>query len=54
MQNADPTGELYWLMTTLADAEAAGEFVHILGHIPMGGGDCDHTWSHILNQIIVR
>ncbi|XP_050739102.1 sphingomyelin phosphodiesterase-like isoform X2 [Eriocheir sinensis] len=54
MENNDPVGELQWLVDTLAAAEAAGEVVHILGHIPPGGGDCDHIWSHIFSQIIAR
>lgn len=54
MDNIDPVEELQWLVDTLVVAEAAGEAVHILGHIPPGGGDCDHTWSHIFNQIVFR
>lgn len=54
MDNIDPVEELQWLVDTLLAAEAAGEAVHILGHIPPGGGDCDHTWSHIFNQIVFR
>lgn len=54
MENKDPTGQLQWLIDTLAAAEATGEIVHIIGHIPPGGGDCDHTWSHVFNQIISR
>lgn len=54
LENADPVGELQWLIDTLATAEASGELVHILGHIPPGGGDCDHIWSHVYTQIITR
>lgn len=54
MENNDPVGELLWLIETLAAAEAAGEAVHILGHIPPGAGDCDHIWSHVFSQIIAR
>ncbi|KAK3870502.1 hypothetical protein Pcinc_024280 [Petrolisthes cinctipes] len=54
LENADPVGELQWLINTLAAAEASGELVHILGHIPPGGGDCDHIWSHVYTQIITR
>ncbi|KAG0720315.1 Sphingomyelin phosphodiesterase [Chionoecetes opilio] len=54
INNEDPVGQLQWLVETLAAAEAAGEAVHILGHIPSGKGDCDHTWSHVFNQIVYR
>ena len=36
----DPLGELKWLIDELFKAEAAGEKVHILGHIPPGITDC--------------
>ena len=32
----DQDGQLHWLAETLLKAEAAGENVHILGHIPSG------------------
>lgn len=54
INNEDPVEELQWLVETLAAAEAVGEAVHILGHIPSGGGDCEHTWSHVFNQIVYR
>lgn len=54
LDNEDPVQELQWLLETLAAAEASGEVVHLLGHIPPGNSDCDHTWSHVFNQIIVR
>eukprot|EP00824_Muranothrix_gubernata_P024492 TRINITY_DN722_c1_g1_i1.p1 TRINITY_DN722_c1_g1~~TRINITY_DN722_c1_g1_i1.p1 ORF type:complete len:633 (+),score=130.55 TRINITY_DN722_c1_g1_i1:226-1899(+) len=36
----DPLNQLQWLSQVLYDAEAAGERVLLLGHIPMGSGDC--------------
>lgn len=54
LENEDPVGELQWLVDTLLAAEAAGEIVHLLGHIPPSSDDCDHTWSHIFNQIVTR
>ena len=36
----DPVGQLEWLVEELFKAEAAGEKVHILGHIPPGITDC--------------
>ncbi|KAK7075331.1 Sphingomyelin phosphodiesterase [Halocaridina rubra] len=54
LDNEDPVGEVQWLIDELLASEAAGEKVHILGHIPSGGGDCDHTWSHVFNTVITR
>lgn len=54
LENEDPAEHLQWLIEQLAAAEAAGEAVHLLGHIPPGSGDCDRTWSHVLNAIIAR
>ncbi|XP_071540188.1 sphingomyelin phosphodiesterase-like isoform X2 [Panulirus ornatus] len=54
LENKDPVGELQWLVDTLAAAELSGEVVHLLGHIAPGMTDCDHTWSHVFNQIVVR
>ncbi|XP_045113950.1 sphingomyelin phosphodiesterase-like isoform X2 [Portunus trituberculatus] len=54
IRNEDPVEQLKWFVETLAHAEAAGEAVHIIGHIPTGGGDCEHTWSHVFNQIVYR
>ncbi|XP_063595429.1 sphingomyelin phosphodiesterase-like [Penaeus indicus] len=54
LENEDPAEHLQWLIEQLAAAEAEGEAVHLLGHIPPGSGDCDRTWSHVLNAIIAR
>lgn len=49
------TGEqLQLLVEQLVSAELAGEHVHLLGHIPTGGGSCDHIWSHNFNLIVAR
>jgi sphingomyelin phosphodiesterase len=39
---------------TLLQAEAAGEKVHILGHIPSGHAECYRTWSREFHKIIDR
>ena len=52
MDHVDPTGELEWLAGTLLEAEAAGEKVHIIGHIPPAS--LMDSWSHGLNQLISR
>lgn len=55
MQNdVDPFGQLSWLVEVLEDAEAQGESVHILGHIPTGSVDILKVWSREYNRIINR
>ncbi|XP_049773535.1 sphingomyelin phosphodiesterase-like isoform X2 [Schistocerca cancellata] len=51
---ADPSEQLKWLAETLLAAEAAGEKVHILGHVPSGSSDCYSTWSREYNKIVDR
>ncbi|XP_049856755.1 sphingomyelin phosphodiesterase-like isoform X1 [Schistocerca gregaria] len=51
---ADPYAQLKWLAETLLAAEAAGEKVHILGHIPSGDSNCYSTWSREYNRIVDR
>ncbi|KAJ5089429.1 hypothetical protein N7532_008113 [Penicillium argentinense] len=50
----DPNSQLRWLVTELSAAEAAGERVWLLGHMPMGSGDAFHDGSNYFNQIIQR
>ncbi|XP_034941151.1 sphingomyelin phosphodiesterase-like [Chelonus insularis] len=50
----DPSGHLKWLEKTLLEAEQNQEFVHILGHIPAGASQCQHTWSREYRRIISR
>jgi len=50
----DQDGQLEWLAETLLQAEAAGEKVHILGHIPSGSTECYRTWSREFHRIIDR
>jgi sphingomyelin phosphodiesterase len=45
---------LQWLHNTLLAAEAAGERVHILKHLPSGGGSCFKFWSREYRRIIDR
>ncbi|KAL8352542.1 hypothetical protein RB601_002727 [Gaeumannomyces tritici] len=51
---ADPSGMFAWLVAELAKAEAAGERVWLLGHMPMGSGDAFHDASYYFDQIIQR
>ena len=50
----DQDGQLQWLAETLLQAEAAGEKVHILGHIPSGDSQCYRTWSREFHKIVDR
>ena len=50
----DSSGALQWLVSVLADAEAAGEKVHIMSHIPPGNGDCLGGWGRNYARIIER
>mgnify|MGYP002655320114 CR=1 FL=1 len=45
---------LQWLHNTLLAAEQANERVHILKHIPSGGGSCFKYWSREYRRIIDR
>lgn len=46
--------QLQWLHDTLLEAEANNEKVHILAHIPSGGGGCFRVWSREYRRIIDR
>lgn len=50
----DPADELAWLTSELGKAEAKGEKVHLLGHIPPGNEDCLRIWSRNFHQIVNR
>lgn len=50
----DPSGMLAWLAAELEAAEAAGERVWLLGHMPMGSGDAFHDQSYYFDSIIQR
>ncbi|XP_069175659.1 sphingomyelin phosphodiesterase-like [Procambarus clarkii] len=50
----DPGEELAWLEEQLNRAEASGELVHLLGHVPPGILEAERTWSREFNRIVVR
>jgi len=50
----DPNGQLEWIWNELAGAEARGEQVYILGHIPMGDSDCLNQWAERFNALVDR
>ena len=51
---ADPSGQLAWLVTELQAAETAGERVYVLGHTPLGVSDAFHDGSNYFQQIVDR
>uniref|UniRef100_A0A7M4FFU7 Cyclic nucleotide gated channel subunit alpha 4 n=1 Tax=Crocodylus porosus TaxID=8502 RepID=A0A7M4FFU7_CROPO len=52
INSTDPAGQLQWLVGILAGAEAAGEKVHIIGHIPPA--HCMRSWSWNYYSIVNR
>lgn len=50
----DPSGMLTWLASELEAAEAAGERVWILGHMPLGSGDTFHDQSYYFDTLVQR
>ncbi|XP_005183847.1 sphingomyelin phosphodiesterase [Musca domestica] len=46
--------QLNWLHDTLLKAEEAGEFVHILMHIPSGDSQCWTVWAREYNRVVER
>ena len=54
INGTDPENELTWLINQLADAEQAGDKVHIIGHIPPGKNDCLQIWSENYYRIVSR
>ncbi|KAH8381288.1 hypothetical protein KR093_002108, partial [Drosophila rubida] len=50
----DKIPQLQWFHDTLLAAEAAGEKVHVLTHIPSGDGTCWAVWAREYNRCITR
>ncbi len=50
----DANGQLQWLHDQLLAAEAAGEKVWILSHLPAGDYDCLGTWGREYTRIVER
>uniref|UniRef100_A0A1L8DPU1 Sphingomyelin phosphodiesterase n=1 Tax=Nyssomyia neivai TaxID=330878 RepID=A0A1L8DPU1_9DIPT len=46
--------QLQWLHDTLLEAEASGQKVHIIGHIPSGSSDCFHVYAREYARIVER
>ncbi|XP_037079276.1 sphingomyelin phosphodiesterase-like [Pollicipes pollicipes] len=54
LEQPDPGGQLQWLARQLAAAEAAGEAVHIVGHVSPGDPGCRPDWSHQYSRVVHR
>ncbi|PSR75191.1 calcineurin-like phosphoesterase [Coniella lustricola] len=50
----DPSGLLAWLAGELEAAEAAGERVWLMGHMPLGSTDAFHDQSYYFDTIVQR
>lgn len=51
---SDPDGTLTWMVQQLLASEAAGEKVHIIGHIPSGRNYCQKAWAKNYYDIVNR
>ncbi|XP_055686656.1 sphingomyelin phosphodiesterase-like [Lutzomyia longipalpis] len=49
-----PRYQLQWLHDTLLEAERAGQKVHLLGHVPSGGGSCHRVYSREYAKLVER
>jgi sphingomyelin phosphodiesterase len=45
---------LAWLVDQLTEAEANGELVHLINHIPPGNPDCLGAWGREFCEIVER
>lgn len=54
VNESDPDGTMTWLVNELASAEAAGQYVHILAHIPPGNEECLEGWAKNYYRVVNR
>ncbi|EPB80531.1 Ser/Thr phosphatase family protein [Ancylostoma ceylanicum] len=54
VNQTDPDGTLTWLIKQLKDAEAAGDLVHILAHIPGGDSEALEGWALNYYKVVNR
>lgn len=50
----DPFDHLKWLVSVLEQAEADGESVHIISHVPTSDSSCLRIWSEQYRKIVDR
>ena len=54
INQTDPDGYMTWLANELAKAEAAGDKVQIVGHIPPSEGDTFAAWTTNYLNVVNR
>ncbi|KAK0405862.1 hypothetical protein QR680_018243 [Steinernema hermaphroditum] len=54
INQTDPDGTMTWFINQLADAEAAGDKVHVVSHIPGGDTEALEGWAHNYYKVINR
>uniref|UniRef100_A0A1I8ABT4 Sphingomyelin phosphodiesterase n=1 Tax=Steinernema glaseri TaxID=37863 RepID=A0A1I8ABT4_9BILA len=54
VNQTDPDGTMTWFVNQLADAEAAGDKVHVVSHIPGGDTEALEGWAHNYYKVINR
>ncbi|TKR82050.1 hypothetical protein L596_015827 [Steinernema carpocapsae] len=54
VNQTDPDGTMTWFINQLADAEAAGDKVHVVSHIPGGDTEALEGWAHNYYKVINR
>ncbi|KAF8368903.1 hypothetical protein PRIPAC_86732 [Pristionchus pacificus] len=54
LNQSDPDGTMSWFVQELYQAELAGDFVHVLAHIPPGYSDCLEGWSRNYYRVVQR
>ncbi|GMT27465.1 hypothetical protein PFISCL1PPCAC_18762, partial [Pristionchus fissidentatus] len=54
LNQSDPDGTMSWFVQELYKAELAGDYVHVLAHIPPGYSDCLEGWSRNYYRVVQR
>ncbi|KAH7722242.1 Protein ASM-3 a [Aphelenchoides avenae] len=54
MNQTDPDGQMSWFVDELSQAEAAGDKVHVVAHIPPGDGEALEGWSLNYLKVVNR
>lgn len=54
LNDSDPGQQLHWLIAQLQDAEDAGTFAWLIGHIPPSNGACRQEWADNFARIVSR
>ncbi|KAK0423677.1 hypothetical protein QR680_008272 [Steinernema hermaphroditum] len=54
INQTDPDGTMSWFVNQLGQAEAAGESVHVMAHVPPGDAECLEGWAFNYYRVINR